>query len=66
MCCGIADGGRPPRTASFVGTTAALVITPERPTADAGTTTEFPRTSFPEAKVLLETPVTAPRTWEFS
>jgi hypothetical protein len=63
---GALEGARPPRTASLVGTTAAVVITLERPIADAGTTTEFRPTGFPEANVLLETPVTAPFTEAFS
>jgi hypothetical protein len=50
----------------LVGTTDAVVITLARAIADAGTTTELPRSDRPEAKVPLETPVTAPFTVVFS
>jgi hypothetical protein len=66
MCCGAAAGACPPSTAAFVGTTAALVITLDFPTALAGTTTATFATGCPEANALLGTAVTAPFTFAFS
>jgi hypothetical protein len=50
----------------LVGTTVAEVIMLACPIAFAGTTTAFRATGCPEAKALLETPVTAPFTVVFS